>query len=257
MPRIKLIGLDFDDTLASDVRHLHATARQVSGLLARHGATPEELALFTEETLFAAEKKALPITGFGVMNRLKAFQDLIIEHTPRLVTAPVMRGLAEIFETLRLRRAEIYDDVKDFMRAARDTLRIPAVIITKGQHYHQSDKIDALRETIGADLTPPAHIVGHKDAEAYSRILRAEGVKPAKFMMIGDSLSSDVAPVLEIGGHALHLQRLPEKGLSCAFETAAAPGARAFHRAENLHDALRIIQTLAPPPKPRPGPATT
>lgn len=75
-------------------------------------------------------------------------------------------------------------------------------MITKGDLFHQEAKV---RESGLADLFRRIEIVSEKDAPTYARVLAEFDIAPAQFAMIGNSLRSDIAPVLQLGGWGVHL----------------------------------------------------
>jgi putative hydrolase of the HAD superfamily len=85
---------------------------------------------------------------------------------------------------------------------ARVGARFRLVLITKGDLVHQTHKIT----TSGLDHHfDHLEIVLEKDPETYARLLRRFGVTPDRFLMVGNSVRSDVLPVMAIGGHAVHV----------------------------------------------------
>ena len=76
------------------------------------------------------------------------------------------------------------------------------VLITKGDLFHQEAKV---RESGLAGLFGRIEIVSEKDAQTYARVLRELDVAPSQFLMVGNSLRSDIAPVLELGGWGVHV----------------------------------------------------
>ena len=78
----------------------------------------------------------------------------------------------------------------------------PLVLITKGDLVHQTHKI----ETSGlAHHFDHLEIVLEKDAETYAKLLRRFGVAPERFLMIGNSVRSDILPIMALGAHAVHV----------------------------------------------------
>ena len=73
----------------------------------------------------------------------------------------------------------------------------PVVLVTKGDLFHQEAKV---RESGLADAFGRIEIVSEKDAGTYARLFREFEVRPQEFLMIGNSLRSDIAPVLALGG---------------------------------------------------------
>jgi putative hydrolase of the HAD superfamily len=76
------------------------------------------------------------------------------------------------------------------------------MVITKGDLLHQETKV--ARSGL-ADLFWRVEVVSEKDESTYRRILERHGIDPATFVMVGNSVRSDVLPVLALGGRAVHV----------------------------------------------------
>jgi putative hydrolase of the HAD superfamily len=85
-------------------------------------------------------------------------------------------------------------------------------------------------------------VVSTKTAETYASILARHSISPSRFLMVGNSLRSDILPVLEIGGWAVHI---PAR-LSWAFEDGDPPAAAAgrFSGLDHLRDLPALVRTL-------------
>jgi putative hydrolase of the HAD superfamily len=73
------------------------------------------------------------------------------------------------------------------------------LLVTKGDLFHQESKV--ARSGFG-DLVDAVEVVAEKDPPTYAKVLARHGVDPAAFLMVGNSLKSDCAPVLALGGRA-------------------------------------------------------
>ena len=78
----------------------------------------------------------------------------------------------------------------------------PVVLITKGDLFHQEAKV---RDSGMADLFRRIEIVSEKDPATYARLFEEFGIAPGRFLMVGNSLRSDIAPVIELGGWGVHV----------------------------------------------------
>ncbi len=136
--------------------------------------------------------------------------------------------------------------LKSFLDAAAfidrvEKTGIPFAIITKGELHHQQDKIAALEEHLGGKKLK-AFVLGDKTGDEYMKVVRASGIVPEEFLMIGDSVVSDINPVLKIGGQAIHLERPSADGVKWAFEKAQLPhGSKAV---SSLTEAFMIIKEM-------------
>jgi putative hydrolase of the HAD superfamily len=95
---------------------------------------------------------------------------------------------------------ELLDDVAETLGELSARHRL--LLITKGDLFHQESKVAA--SGIG-EVFEGIEIVAEKDPATYSRVLARLGVAPAAFCMVGNSIRSDIAPVLEIGGAGVHI----------------------------------------------------
>jgi putative hydrolase of the HAD superfamily len=95
---------------------------------------------------------------------------------------------------------ELLDGVAETLAELRERHRL--VLITKGDLFHQESKVAA--SGIG-EVFEGIEIVAEKDPATYSRVLGRLGARPAAFCMVGNSIRSDIAPVLEIGGAGVHI----------------------------------------------------
>jgi len=111
-----------------------------------------------------------------------------------------------ISQLLDLARHQLEDFVKLLLYVFEVIACVGAVtrivLITKGDLVHQTHKI----ETSGlAHHFEHLEIVLEKDSDTYSRLLQRFGVQPERFLMVGNSVRSDILPVMALGGHAVHI----------------------------------------------------
>jgi putative hydrolase of the HAD superfamily len=194
--RFDVIGLDADDTLWHSEDSFHDVERRYVELLAPYVGDGVDV----RAALRATEQRHLPISGYGV----KAFTLSLVEcavtvsdgRVPGAVIGDVVSlGMGMLTEPVRL-----LDGVADVLADLGSDHRL--VLITKGDLVHQSRK---LASSGLADHFSHVDIVAEKDEATYRRILADVGVHPERFCMIGNSVRSDVLPVLAIGGAAVHV----------------------------------------------------
>jgi putative hydrolase of the HAD superfamily len=196
MTRFDVVGLDADDTLwHSEDSFAHVEERFVE-LVAPY--VPEGVDVAA--ALRATERAHLPISGYGVKSFTLAMVKAAINVSEATVPATVLGqlvdlGLAMLTEDVRL-LADVPAVLADLSRDHR------LVLITKGDLVHQTRKV----EMSGiAHHFEAVEVVLEKDPETYARILRQVGVAPERFCMVGNSVRSDILPVLALGGHAVHI----------------------------------------------------
>lgn len=99
---------------------------------------------------------------------------------------------------------EVYSGVKGLLESL--TGKLPLMLITKGDLQHQRNKV---RASGLEEYFQILEVVSDKSPAVYREILERHGIHPERFLMIGNSLRSDVLPVLEVGGWGLHLADHP------------------------------------------------
>jgi putative hydrolase of the HAD superfamily len=194
--RFDLIGLDADDTLWHSEDSFVAVEERFVELIAPYVAPGIDVAA----ALRATERAHLPISGYGVKSftlaMVKAAVNVSEGRVPALVVGQLVdAGLDMLTEDVRL-LPDVPAVLADIARDHR------LVLITKGDLVHQTRKV----EMSGiAHHFEAVEVVLEKDPETYIRILRQLDVKPDRFCMVGNSVRSDVLPVLALGGHAMHI----------------------------------------------------
>ena len=191
-----IVALDADDTLWHSEDGFRATEQLFVELVAPYAAPGVDV----RAALTAVERANLAITGYGVkafgLSAMEAAIGISEGRVPTSVLATLLeRVRAQLIEPVRLLPgvAEVLDELAREHRL---------VLITKGDLIHQSRKVS----TSGlAHHFSDVEIVLEKDATTYDRILRRLGVAPHRFCMVGNSVKSDVLPVIALGGTGVHV----------------------------------------------------
>lgn len=231
MQTITTIGFDADDTLWQNEAFFQLTQERFTGLLADY-AEAEHL----HERLLAAERRNLGHYGFGVKSFVLSMIETAIEITESRVPAPVV---AEIMAAGR----EMLEHPIDLLPHAEAAVRAMAehhkvLLITKGDLLDQERK---LAQSGLGDLFHGVEIVSDKTAAGYARIFDRHGDGAGRALMVGNSLKSDVLPMLEAGGWGVHIPH----GLTWALEHAEPPSGHArFHQLPDLGDLKALLRTL-------------
>ena len=194
--RFDVVGLDADDTLWHSEDSFAKVEDRFVELVVPF--TPD--GVDAAAALRAMERTHLPISGYGVkaftLAMVKAAVAVTEGNVPaRVIDELVDEGMAMLTETVRL-LPDVPAVLADLSRDHR------LMLITKGDLVHQTRKV----ETSGiAHHFEQIEVVLEKDPATYDRILRQVGVEPARFCMVGNSVRSDILPVLSLGAHAVHI----------------------------------------------------
>ncbi|MDQ3469451.1 MAG: HAD family hydrolase [Actinomycetota bacterium] len=194
--RFDVVAFDADDTLWHSEDSFHDVEARFVELLAPYAPDGIDVAA----ALRAMERAQLPIAGYGVKAFTLSMVQAAIAVTDGAVPAPVIgalvdAGMAMLTETVRL-----LPHVPEVLAAVAADHRL--ALITKGDLVHQMRKVT----TSGlAHHFAVVEVVLEKDAETYARIIEQLAVEPPRFCMVGNSVRSDILPVLALGGHAVHI----------------------------------------------------
>jgi putative hydrolase of the HAD superfamily len=218
---IRILGFDADDTLwhnESIFEHAHGAYRQ---LLARYHPADE-----VNRVLHRTEMRNLSLYGYGVKGYMLSCVEAAIELSSGAISAQEVREILATGQSMLAHPVELLPGVTEVVPGLARDYRL--LLITKGDLHHQEKKIS---ESGLAAHFHAIEIVSEKDPAAYDRVLRRHAVKPEEFAMIGNSLKSDILPVLELGGAGVHVPY----HITWQHEVAEVPAtARRFRRIERL-----------------------
>jgi putative hydrolase of the HAD superfamily len=193
---ISLIGLDADDTLWHSEDGFHTVTGRFCELLQPYAPDPSTLAT----TLDLVERRNMALFGYGVKSFTLSMVEAAIEVSGGAVPAETIQQLVDEGRTLLARPVDLLEDVEEAVAAIAARYRL--VVITKGDLLHQEQKFHAS----GLDQhVEEIAVVSEKDVRTYRRLVDRYGVEPGDFLMVGNSIRSDILPVLELGGRAVHI----------------------------------------------------
>lgn len=223
------IGFDADDTLWHNERFFKLTQDRFQALLADH-ADSDHLT----ERLLAAERRNIGHYGFGVKGFTLSMIETAIEVTEGRVPATVIAEIMQAGREMLAHPIEILPHAREAVMALAGEYRI--VLITKGDLMDQERK---LAQSGLGDMFDAVEIVSDKQPETYRRIFARHGDGAQNGVMIGNSLKSDVIPMIEAGGWGLHVPH----ALTWALEHADPP--REHPRFVELHDLGEVPRIVA------------
>lgn len=191
-----VIGFDADDTLWHSEDGFSAGEATFVELVSPYASEGVDV----KAALTAVERKNLRTFGYGV----KAFGLSAVEAAITITEGRV--PTAVIGQLVEMVRAQLTEPVR-LLRHVPETLAAVGrhyrmVLITKGDLIHQTFKV----ETSGlAHHFEHVDILLEKDPETYAKVLADRGIDPTRFCMIGNSVRSDILPVMALGGTAVHV----------------------------------------------------
>lgn len=193
--KISTIGFDADDTLWQNETFFRLTQERFAGLLADF-TEPDHL----QERLLEAEIRNNGRYGFGVKGFVLSMIETAIEVTSERVPAGVIKELIEAGQELLEHPIHLLPHVEETLGTLAQDHQI--LLITKGDLLDQERKLAQSR--LGA-FFDGVEIVSHKNHATYEELLDRNRVAPAAFMMVGNSMKSDILPVLSVGASAVYV----------------------------------------------------
>ncbi len=195
MSRIDIIAFDADDTLWHNETLYSQAKTQFQQLLSPYGE-PERI----RRRLDALEEANIRFYGYGLKSFALSMVEAAIEVTEGRVAGSEMQQIIEI--TKRMLSAEVEQLENAEAALAALSGEYPLMLITKGDSFEQHGKIE--RSGL-AKYFQYIEIVIDKTAHSYRTLLSKYNLEPEGMLMVGNSLRSDVLPVLEIGGQAVYI----------------------------------------------------
>jgi putative hydrolase of the HAD superfamily len=193
---IELIGFDGDDTLWHNETIFSITQERFEALLEEH-APADVVHARTLDT----ERRNLALYGYGIKSFTLSMIETAIEITDGTVDAADIKTLLDLGKSMLRHPTELLEGARQaIVDAAAHGYRV--VLITKGDLFDQESKL--ARSGLG-ELFESVEVVSEKDERTYARVLARHDVDPASFVMVGNSLKSDIVPVVELGGRAVHV----------------------------------------------------
>ena len=192
---IGLVGFDADDTLWRSQDYFDDAQAQFERIVAGYVDLAD-----VADRLYAVEKRNIGFFGYGVKGMALSMVEAAVEITESRISAADVHRIVGLAKDLLRHPVEVLDGVRDAVEAV--AARHPVVLITKGDLFHQEAKV---RDSGLSDLFRRIEIVSEKDPATYARLFAEFGVAPSQFAMVGNSLRSDIAPVLELGGWGVHV----------------------------------------------------
>ncbi|MBA3928156.1 putative hydrolase of the HAD superfamily [Pseudoxanthomonas japonensis] len=238
MARIRWVGFDGDDTLWKSEDYYRQAEADFESIL---GAYVDLADARTHQHLLDVERRNLKIFGYGVKGMTLSMLETAIQVTDERISARDLHRVIEIGRATLQHPVELLPGIRDAVKQIAADHEI--VLITKGDLFHQEAKIAQSGLT---DLFHRIEVVSEKDEATYARVLRELDVTPSHFAMIGNSLRSDIEPVLALGGWGIHMPYHVTWALEAEHGVDAdAPRLHVVENAGGLVDALARIEATA------------
>lgn len=192
---IKVVAFDADDTLFVNEPYFQETEEKFCALmqdyLSHQGLSQE---------LFKIEIQNLPLYGYGIKGYILSMIEAAMKISNNTISVKIVEKIIQYGKELLEKPIELLDGVEDTLKQLHGKYKL--IVATKG------DLLDQRRKLHNSGLGHYFHhieVMSNKQEKDYIDLVTRLEVKPEEFFMIGNSLKSDVLPVLAIGGHAVHI----------------------------------------------------
>lgn len=223
-----LVGFDADDTLWHSEIHFQQAHAEFERIVGQYVDLADA---GLHQRMLDTERRNIKLFGYGAKGMCLSMIETAIALTLERISAADIHRLLDLGKGILTHPVELLPDVRAAVENAAGLA--PLVLITKGDLFHQEAKI---RQSGLADLFPRIEIVSEKDPQTYARVLAECEVAPSRFAMVGNSLRSDIEPVLALGGAGVHVPY----AVTWALE--------AEHAVDPAHPRLRCVHSTAEVP---------
>ncbi len=192
---IKTIAFDADDTLWINETYFRDAEDHFCNLLAEHIAFED-----CQKRLFEMEIRNLPLYGYGIKPFILSLIECAIAITDGDVTTETITAIMDMGKAMLNAPVDTLEGIEDVLKKLSKNYRL--VVATKGDLLDQERK---LRKSGLSEYFHHIEVMSDKQPANYLKLVNHLDIAPSSFLMIGNSLKSDVLPVLEIGAHAYHI----------------------------------------------------
>ncbi|RAV30367.1 HAD family hydrolase [Sinomicrobium soli] len=226
---VKVIGFDADDTLWVNETYFRETEQKFARLLSRY-ETENKI----DQELFRMEMQNLGLYGYGIKGFVLSMIESALDLSNGKITTATISEILHLGKEMITKPVELLDGVKEVLEQLSGRYRL--ILLTKG------DLLDQERKMERSGLSEYFHhieVLSDKKEENYSNLLDHLEIPVTEFLMVGNSLKSDILPVIGLGGHAIHVpfhttwlhETIDEKDDNGGYDTVS-----------NIKEILRFLQ---------------
>jgi putative hydrolase of the HAD superfamily len=192
---IKVIAFDADDTLWVNEPYFRQTEEHFCSLLGEYASRHE-----LERELLKMEIYNLGLYGYGIKGFVLSMIETALKVSGKTISPDIIEQILNLGRQMLNQPIELLDGIEDLLQSLKNKYRL--VVATKG------DLLDQERKLKNSGLSHYFHhieIMSEKDDANYQKLIKHLDIQQDEFMMVGNSLKSDILPVLNIGGYAVHV----------------------------------------------------
>jgi len=192
---IKIIAFDADDTLWDNELYFQEAEEKFCELL--EDFLPQHT---VSRELLQTEIKNISLYGYGIKAFMLSMIETAIRITEKNIKAETIEKIIAFGQELLEKPVLLLDGVDEVLKSLKPNYRL--VMATKGDLLDQERK---LKKSGLADFFHHIEIMSEKKEADFQKLIRHLDIRPNEFLMIGNSIKSDILPVLNIGGHGIHI----------------------------------------------------
>lgn len=192
--KFNTIFVDADDTLWENERYFRNAEAQFTELMKDY-TEPEGV----QQMLWQKQEENIPLFGYGSKTYLIGMTDAAMDLCGGRLPDNIYYGIKKIITDLAFHKLEIIDGVVETLEALQGRYKL--IVATKGDLTEQMGKF---RISGLAKYFHHCEVMENKDEKNYLELAAKHDLDPSKMLMIGNSVKSDIAPVVNIGGTAIH-----------------------------------------------------
>ena len=189
-----VIGFDADDTLWHNESIFTMTQKKFCEILSSY--SPE----LVDQKLSSNQIKNLKLLGYGIKGFILSMIETSIEITNGEIKGNEIQKIIDLGREMLAAPIELLPNVKEVIDEL--SKKYSLLLITKGDLIDQQTKIS--RSGL-SNYFLALEIVSEKNSETYEKILSRHNISASRFVMIGNSMRSDIVPIVKIGGQAVHI----------------------------------------------------
>ena len=193
--KFKVIGFDADDTLWANEPFYQDVEKEFCQIMKPYLTEKE-----TSEELFKTEMQNLENYGYGAKGFLLAMIETALRATEGKITSAEINQILDIGKTLLTMPIQLLEGVENVLQKLQGSYKL--ILITKGDLLDQERK---LQKSGLIDYFHHIEIMSDKHENNYKKLLARLDIQPEEFLMVGNSIKSDILPVINIGAKAVHI----------------------------------------------------
>ncbi len=194
--KIKLIAFDADDTLWVNEPYYRETEYKFADLLSDYVSEKDAI-----DKLFETEMQNLGLYGYGAKSFALSMIETALKISDYKISGKVVEQIIDFAKELNRKVIELLPDIETVLNELNKK-KYEIILATKGDLLDQERK---LKKSGLEKYFRHTEVMSNKKEEDYLKILDFYKIKPENFLMIGNSLKSDILPVLKIGGNAIYI----------------------------------------------------